>query len=481
MLHAKNTEDKPFYITTTLPYVNGKPHMGYAFEVVQADVLARLARLRGDEVVFNIGTDEHGQKILEKANEEKITPQVYCDTMSEYFRALKETLNISYTHFIRTTDIRHISAAQEFWRRCAKAGDIYKKEYQTKYCVGCELEKTDSDLDHGKCPEHPNMTVETRAEENYFFRFSKYQKALLTLYDEHTDFVVPKNRLTEIRNFVASGLEDFSISRLASKMSWGIPVPDDEAHVMYVWFDALTNYITTLGWPTDESAVQRFWPGVQIAGKDNLRQQSAMWQAMLLSAGLAPSKHILIHGHILVAGQKMSKSLGNVIAPDELIEKFGKDGTRYLLLSSGNLENDPDITLERMTEKYNADLANGLGNLVSRVMKLTEKLGNSQQQTTNNQQELSEVLEKLVEEYRFADALQYIWEKVSEANKYIDAMKPWELVQTDPVQFGVVMEKLLVDIMLIASYLTPFLPETARKIEQAVASGTVEPLFQRIK
>ena len=351
MLHAKNTEDKPFYITTTLPYVNGKPHMGYAFEVVQADVLARLARLRGDEVVFNIGTDEHGQKILEKANEEKITPQVYCDTMSEYFRALKETLNISYTHFIRTTDIRHISAAQEFWRRCAKAGDIYKKEYQTKYCVGCELEKTDSDLDHGKCPEHPNMTVETRAEENYFFRFSKYQKALLTLYDEHTDFVVPKNRLTEIRNFVASGLEDFSISRLASKMSWGIPVPDDEAHVMYVWFDALTNYITTLGWPTDESAVQRFWPGVQIAGKDNLRQQSAMWQAMLLSAGLAPSKHILIHGHILVAGQKMSKSLGNVIAPDELIEKFGKDGTRYLLLSSGNLENDPDITLERMTEK----------------------------------------------------------------------------------------------------------------------------------
>jgi len=246
----EKAEHKPFYITTTLPYVNGKPHVGYALEAVQADVLARQARLRGDEVVFNIGTDEHGQKILEKAQEAGMAPQAYCDEMAEYFRALKDTLDISYTHFVRTTDEQHQKTAQEFWRRSHAAGDIYKKQYQTKYCVGCELEKTDSDLDHGKCPDHPHMEIVVREEENYFFRFSKYQEALLTLYDERSDFVVPQNRLTEIRNFVAGGLQDFSISRLASKMAWGIPVPDDSEHVMYVWFDALTNYVSTLGWPS---------------------------------------------------------------------------------------------------------------------------------------------------------------------------------------------------------------------------------------
>lgn len=477
----KNIVNKPFYITTTLPYVNGKPHLGHILEFVQADVLARAARLRGNEVIFNIGTDEHGQKIFQKAAEEHITPQEYCDRMSAYFRAVRETLDIGYTNFIRTTDAHHVAAAQEFWRRCDAAGDIYKKQYKTKYCVGCELEKTDSDLDHGKCPDHPNMAIETVEEENYFFRFSKYQDALLSLYDSRTDFVVPANRLSEIRNFVAGGLQDFSISRLKSKMPWGIPVPGDEEHVMYVWFDALANYVTTLGWPEEEANFRKYWPGLQIAGKDNLRQQSAMWQAMLLSAGLPPSRQILIHGHIMVGGQKMSKSLGNVISPDELIETFGKDGTRYLLLSSGNLENDPDITMERLTEKYNADLANGLGNLVSRVMKLAEKLG--EQRTTNSEQrtEIPEELLNILREYRFADGMGYVTGLVREANRYIDEEKPWELVKTDQTRFDGVMRNLLASLSRIAISLDPFLPETSEKIVKALAEGKTEPLFQRIK
>jgi methionyl-tRNA synthetase len=476
----ERTKNKPFYITTTLPYVNGRPHLGYALEAVQADVLARVAQARGDEVVFNIGTDEHGQKIFQKAAEEGVTPIIYCDRMSEHFRAVKETLDVSYTHFIRTTNPHHIAAAQEFWRRCEAAGDIYKKQYKTKYCVGCELEKTDSDLDHGKCPDHPNMTIETVEEENYFFRFSKYQDALLKLYDERPDFVVPKNRLAEIRNFVVGGLQDFSISRLTSKMSWGIPVPGDEEHVMYVWFDALANYITTLGWPEDETNFKKFWPGLQIAGKDNLRQQSAMWQAMLLSAGLEPSRQILIHGHIMVGGQKMSKSLGNVISPDELVERFGKDGTRYLLLSSGNLENDPDITMERLTEKYNADLANGLGNLVSRVLKLSEKLDANLEVEPLSGVNFPEELAKILNEYRFADAMEYVMGLVREANKHIDDEKPWELVKTDQERFDGVMRVLLDRLAFIASALAPLLPETSAKITKALAEGKTEPLFRRV-
>lgn len=468
----------PFYITTTLPYVNGRPHLGHVLEFVQADVLARVVRSRGDEVIFNIGTDEHGQKIFQKSAEEEITPQTYCDRMSEHFRVLKDLLDISYTNFIRTTDAHHVAAAQEFWKRCEANGDIYKKQYQTKYCIGCEMEKTDSDLDHGKCPDHPSMEIEMVDEENYFFRFSKYQDALLKLYDEQPDFVVPKNRLVEIRNFVAGGLEDFSISRLTSKISWGIPVPGDEEHVMYVWFDALVNYISTLGFPDDEGSFTKYWPGLQIAGKDNLRQQSAMWQAMLLSAGLPPSKQILIHGHIMVAGQKMSKSLGNVISPDELIEKFGKDGARYLLLSSGNLEHDPDITMERLTEKYNADLANGLGNLVSRVLKLSEKMSDTV--SAVKPLKTPEELAKILDEYRFADATEYVMGLVREANKYIDEEKPWVLAKTDQERFEGVMRNLLESLSDISAALAPLLPETSTKILKALEEGKTEPLFQRI-
>lgn len=459
--------------------MNGLPHIGFALEVVQADVIARYQTLLGNEVVFNIGTDEHGVKIYEEAEKRSMTPQAFCDEMSEHFRSLKSLLDISYTDFIRTTDAHHIEAAQEFWRRCLANGDIYKKQYQMKYCVGCELEKTDSELVDGKCADHPNREIEIVEEENYFFRFSKFQDALLALYGKDAGFVVPEKRLNEIRAFVERGPQDFSISRLAKKMPWGIPVPDDAEHVMYVWFDALVNYISTLGWP-DEEKFSRFWPGVQIAGKDNLRQQSAMWQAMLLSAGVAPSAKILIHGHITNAGQKMSKSLGNVIAPSELVEKFGIDGARYILLSAAAFGEDIDITWERMSEKYNADLANGLGNLTSRLIKLSEKLDadNNQQLTANG--EYPEELRKLMDEYRMTESLEWIIGRTRALDKKIAEVKPWELVKTDMPVFEKEMTGFLTELSFIASALSPFLPQTSEKILKALQEGKTEPLFQRI-
>ncbi|MBI2097674.1 MAG: methionine--tRNA ligase, partial [Candidatus Vogelbacteria bacterium] len=266
------------YFTTTLPYVNADPHLGFALELVEADAAARLTRLAGREVFFNTGTDEHGLKIYRAAATAGLAPQAYADRAAAKFRTLLSALNIwPEVNFLRTTDPGHIAAAQEFWRRVTAAGDIYKKKYPLKYCVGCELEKTDSELAAGHCPLHPNQALEIIKEENYFFRFSKYQKRLLELYESRPEFVVPASRLNEAREFIRRGLADFSISRLASKQPWGISVPDDPSQTIYVWFDALVNYISAIGWPDDKQNFKKWWPVTQFAGKDNLRQQAAMW------------------------------------------------------------------------------------------------------------------------------------------------------------------------------------------------------------
>jgi methionyl-tRNA synthetase len=471
---------KRFYITTTLPYVNADPHVGFAREIVQADVLARFHRELGDEVFFNTGTDEHGLKIFRKAQELGIDVQKYCDEKAENFKKLKETLNLTFDNFIRTTDEHHVKAAQEFWNRCEKNGDIYKKQYKIKYCVGCELEKTDSELVDGKCPLHPNMEIEIIEEENYFFRFSAYQEKLLKLYEEKPDFVLPKKRMNEIRSFVEKGLEDFSISRLKEKMSWGVPVPDDEEHVMYVWFEAFVNYISAIGWPSDMKKFEKWWPAFQLCGKDNLRQQSAMWQAMLMSAKLKPSKQIFVNGFITAKGEKMSKSLGNVINPQDMVVKFGIDGTRYLLLSLGTFGEDTDLSWEMLTEKYNADLANGLGNLLSRVITLAQK-DNFQFSIFNFQSISNDLISNYINGVEFGHALDYIWKIIRDDNKYIDENKPWELVKTNQDKFQEVIEKLLKDLGIISGLISPFMPETSEKIKKALETKTVEPLFQRIK
>jgi len=465
---------KPYYITTTLPYVNAKPHIGFALEIVQADILARHKRNEGREVFFNTGTDEHGLKIYQKAQEEKMETQAYTDKYAATFDNLKKALNLSYDNFIRTTDESHKKAAQEFWRRCGKNGDIYKKNYKLKYCVGCELEKTDSELEKGRCSIHPNLEVEVIEEENYFFKFSKYQEKLLALYNDKPEFVIPQFRLNEVKRFIENGLEDFSISRLKEKMPWGVSVPGDETQVMYVWFDALINYISALGWPDEDGLFKTFWPGVQVAGKDNVRQQSAMWQAMLMSAGLAPSKQIFIHGFITSGGQKMSKSLGNVIDPFEIVEKYGTDAVRYFLARHIHPFEDSDVTTERFKEAYNADLANGIGNFIARITTLGEKAGTIPEQKVELgiqkivKEIKSEVFGKLCE-YKFNEALESIQRLISYGDRYINDHKVWAIKDENAKKTKIYQVATLA--RESAQLFEVFIPETAEKIRRCFEKG----------
>lgn len=475
---------KEFYITTTLPYVNAAPHIGFASEIVLADVRARFERLLGKEVIFNTGTDEHGLKIWQKAQEEGKEIQQYVDTYAAKFDELREMLDLSYTNFVRTTDEHHKKAAQELWKIVDANGYIYKKQYKIKYCVGCELEKTDSELVDGFCPLHPGKELEIIEEENYFFKFSAFGDKLLELYKNNPEFVVPNKRFNEIKSFVERGLEDFSISRLKSKMPWGVPVPNDDDQVMYVWFDALTNYISTLGWPDNQENFEKFWGtieapnAIQIAGKDNLRQQSAMWQAMLLAANLPTSKQVFINGFVGVDGQKMSKSIGNVISPAEMVERFGIDGTRYLLLTKGTFGEDNDISWEKMTAKYNADLANGLGNLVSRVVKLGE---NFEFDFNKIEYKIDSNIIHRFEMMNLDKELDSTMEQVRDMNKLIEDTKPWELVKNDESKFKEVMKKLFTELFVVSERLMPFLPETAEKIKKALETKERVILFERIK
>lgn len=475
--------NKKFYITTTAPYVNSNPHIGFALEIVQADVIARYHQLIGDKVLFGFGTDEHGLKIYRRAMEESKTPQQYCDEAVKDWLKIKSKLHLSYTNFIRTTDPQHIKAAQELWRRCDENGDIYKKNYRIKYCVGCELEKTDSELIDGKCPIHPNLKIELIDEENYFFRFSKYQKPLLDFYKKHPRFVVPKHRFNEIRQFVESGLQDFSVSRLKEKMPWGVDVPNDPDHVMYVWFDALTFYISNLGWPNETDEFKEYWPGVQVAGKDNLRQQTAIWQAMLISAGLPNSKQVFIHGFINSAGQKMSKSLGNVIDPFEVVQKYGVDATRYYLLSEIPAYDDGDFTFERFEEVYNADLANGLGNVVSRIAKLCEISNFKFKKTEIPIHMYSNEFEEMLNNFQIDIALSNLWQNdLSIIDKHIDQNQPWS-IKNNSRKLNVLQKE--IDLLrIIAWKIRPFLPETSEKILKQFSGPIIKsqpPLFPRIK
>ncbi len=483
---------KSYYLTTTLPYVNSKPHIGFALEIIQADAIARYHKALGEEIFFNTGTDEHGKKIYEKAIEEGKDPQAYTDEYAAKFGALKSSLNLSYNHFIRTTNPHHKQAAQELWKRCEQNGYIEKGTYEAKYCVGCELEKTDSDLVEGKCLLHPNKEIELITEENYFFKFSdpQIQKALLAHMDKYSDFVVPAHRQKEIRNFVEGGLQDFSISRLKEKMSWGVEVPGDPDHVMYVWFDALTNYISTIGWPSSAEAsegrpseFEKFWGtkeqplAVQVAGKDNLRQQSSMWQAMLFAGGLPFTRQIVIHGFITSGGQKMSKSLGNVIDPLEYSEKYGVDALRYYLLAKVSPFEDSDFTKEKFEEVYKSDLQNGLGNLVARVAAMAEK---SDLRFKIQDLRMSTEVTDALGEYKFDTAMASIWDKIKKSDQFVSEKRVWELKDSEQEE---ALTKLVGEIRQIAVDLAPFMPETAEKIRKQFGGEKIvkgESLFPRL-
>jgi len=486
-----DSNSKKFYITTTLPYVNAKAHVGHALEFTRADIIARYKKLQGFDVFFNTGADEHGIKIYKKALEEGRDPQSYVDEYAGKLKNVLKMLGVSEdVNFIRTTDPHHMKSAQEFWKVCEKNGFIYKKNYKIKYCIGCELEKSDSELVNCRCPDHPNLELELIDEENYFFKFSAFEDKLLKFYEENKNFVIPELRFNEIKSFVKRGLSDFSISRLKSKMPWGIEVPGDDSQVMYVWFDALVNYISVIGWPDD---LKKFnaWHNkengmVQYCGKDNLRQQSAMWQAMLMAAGLPNSKTIIINGFITGAGGiKMSKVLGNVVDPIEIIEEYGTDALRYYLAREVSPFEDSPFTKEMFKDAYNANLANGLGNLVSRIMTLSEKYIEKRVAELVvedvERKDINSFITHELDNYNIQLACEMIWNGISKLDKRISSEEPFKVVKSDIAKAKGMLIEYLHGLATIACELKPILPQTAEKILKLIKENKKPetPLFVR--
>ncbi len=485
-------DKKSFYVTTAIAYANAKPHIGFGLELLYADVVARYQRGRGREVRFLTGTDEHGQKIVQKAIEAGKEPKAFVDEMSQHFRDLAKKLAISNTDFIRTTEARHFPAAQEMWRRVNKAGYIYKKKYGGLYCVGCEAFKTEKELVDGLCMDHRTKPSYIE-EENYFFKLSAFKGKLQDLYAARPDFVVPEHKFNEVKQLVDELDESFdvSISRSRKQLTWGIPVPDDEEQVMYVWFDALVNYLTGAGFPDDADAMETFWPcDVHVIGKEINRFHTMLWPAMLMAAGVELPKQVAVHGWINVDGQKMSKSLGNVIDPEDLISTYGVDATRYLLLAQAPFMNDGDWNHERSRQKYTADLANDLGNLVHRVTSMTMKYCKGKKPAADASTYMpAEVpvdqYREHMEHYRFDQALHLVFAGVQGLNQSIDANKPWTLAKEGKQKdleglLGLWLER----IRDLAELLRPFMPETAERIVERVGGDMVtvgEPLFPRLE
>ncbi|PIU78185.1 MAG: methionine--tRNA ligase [Candidatus Moranbacteria bacterium CG_4_10_14_3_um_filter_44_15] len=465
---------KNFYITTPIYYVNDKPHIGHAYTTIAADVLARFHKLQGEEVFLLTGTDEHGLKIQHKAEETGKEPQKFVDEISAEFRKLWDKLDIKYNNFIRTTDEKHKKAVQKVLQTLFNKGAIYKGEYEGLYCVACEQFRHENELVDGRCPDH-DIVVEKIKEECYLLKMADIQDELVKRIENRELRIEPERYKREVLSFLKNEkLKDISISR--KNVKWGIPLPFDKEHTTYVWVDAFLNYLTGLDWDGDANKLPAQWPAsVQLLGKDILRVHATIWPAILIHLGIPLPKMLYVHGHILSGGRKMGKTLGNVISIDEMLSKFGVDGTRYLLMSAGTFGEDVDVTMERMVEKYNADLANGLGNLVSRVVKLMGDPGNW------GDRGQIKVIGKLIEEMKMSEALSEIWKVVREDDKFIEENKPWELAKKDEKKFQEVMKKLVSDLRLIADLLVPFMPNTSEKIKKVLETKKTEVLFPRVK
>lgn len=476
---------KSFFLTTTLPYVNAPLHMGHALEFVRADTIARYKKLVGYDVYFNTGTDEHGLKIFEKAKENNLFPQEFVDKGFETFKEqLKMFGVIDDIHFIRTTDKNHEQAAQEFWKRVSDNGYIYKKTYEAKYCVGCESEKTDSEIINGECESHPGTPLKIINEENYFFKYSEFGDRLLKFYEEHPNFVVPEFRLNEIKNFVKSGLQDFSISRLKEKMPWGIEVPGDKNQVMYVWFDALVNYISTLGWPNVDGNFEKYWVNgtpTQYCGKDNTRFQSAMWQAMLMAADVPNSHQIIVNGFITAdGGIRMSKSLGNGVDPSVIVKEYGSDALRYFLLREISSFEDSPFTIERFKDAYNSGLANGLGNLTSRILTMSSSYMVKLSDEELDIKYFSEPKEDF-ENFDINKFINWIWECLGALDKYIQTNEPFKKIKINKEEAEKDVHYLLLHLYKASLAIEPMLPETSQKIQELIKQNKKpdQPLFLR--
>lgn len=480
----KTTKKTKFYITTAIAYVNSSPHIGHALEFIQADVLARYYRLSGVPTFFLTGTDEHGIKNYSSALKAELKPKEFVDRNTKLFQKLDGVLNISYDRFIRTTDKEiHWPGVEKFWKKLVEAGDIYKGKYEGWYCVGHEAFLTETDLVDGKCPDHdaPLQKVE---EENYLFRYSKYVPQVIKLIESNELQVVPSFRRNEILNLLRSNPGDVSFSRQKDKLPWGVPVPGDPNHVIYVWGDALVNYITGVGYGRDEKEFAKWWPAdIHVIGKDILRFHAGIWPAMLLSAGVELPKVVFVHGFVQTGGRKIGKSLGNAVDPFGVVKLYGADTLRYFLLRESPPTADSEFTVAKFESRYNADLASGLGNLISRVATLAEK-ARLEVAPPSGRPKLSNAYRIAVEDYRFNDALAGVWQRIATADKVVSETKPWELVGTNPEQAKEVLADLVSQIRTIGHELSPFLPETADKIQEIFAGPKVKatpPLFPRLE
>jgi methionyl-tRNA synthetase len=472
-----------FYITTAIPYVNADPHIGFALELVQTDVVARYHRQQGDEVFFLTGADENSLKNVQAAEIVGVSTKEFVDKNTQKFIDLTKILNISNDDFIKTSAKFHHRAAQKLWSSCKK-GDIYKRHYKGYYCVGCEAFVTEKDLVDGKCPEH-NTEPELIEEENYFFRLTNYQNKLWKLIKSDKYKVVPKTRKNEVLSFIEMGLEDFSISRSRQRAkNWGVPVPGDPCQVMYVWFDALSNYITGIGYGDDEKKFKKLWPAdVHVIGKGIIRFHAIYWPAMLLSAGLPVPKELFVHGYINIAGEKMSKSIGNVIDPFKLVKEFGVEPVRYYLLRYIHPVQDSDFDIDKFKESYTADLANGLGNLVSRVTGLIAQ--NNIKVKLEKVKKTDKKLDRFITEFQFDQALKYIWEKIAELDVYVSKKEPWALAKQGKTEkLQIILSKAASGILEVVYLLEPFLPDTSVKIQEIITAKKIEkaaPLFPRLE
>ncbi len=480
---------KKFYITSSIAYTNALPHIGFVLELVQTDVLARHHRLLGKDVFFLTGTDEHGQKVVKAAKKSKETPKEFCDKISARFRALKQILNLSNDDFIRTTDQkRHWPAVQKVWLKLKENSDIYKKKYKGFYCSGCEAFITKKDLVKGKCAIHQKKP-EMIEEKNFFFRLSKYSKKIEKIIKNEIIKIIPESRKNEMLNFARKGLEDISFSRPRKDLKWGIPVPGDANQTIYVWADALTNYISALSYSKNSSQFKKNWPAnIHCIGKDIQKFHCLIWPGILLSLDLKLPKIIFIHGFITSAGQKMSKSLGNVIDPFELVKKYGTDAVRYFLLREIPPTEDGDFTYQKFEERYNSDLAKGLGNLVARVIILVKKSKIRNPKSKINSKlkiqidKTEKTYKKALDEFKFNEALIAVWELISFCDRYIEKERPWELLKLKikNEKLKIVIGNLLFALENIAKLLQPFLPETSEKMLKQIKAKKGRPLFPRI-
>lgn len=462
-----------FYVTTSIPYVNSEPHIGFAMELVQADVLARYARQQGLTTLFVTGTDEHGGKIAEKAAEAGITPKEFVDKISASFQAILPLLSISNDRFIRTTDKTHEHAAQLIWKNLSQY--IYKGNYSGWYCTGDEAFFSEKIVkeNNGICPAH-NRPYEKIKEENYFFKLSAFSPRIKQAIESGDFAILPETRQHEILAVINDGLDDISISRPKDKIDWGIPVPGDDSQVMYVWFEALMNYVTALGYP-DAAEFKNFWPAnVQIIGKDILRFHAAIWPAMLLGLELPLPKALYVHGFVTVDDQKMSKTLGNVVAPKDIIDKYGADAFRYFFLRHIPSYGDGDFSWERLEAAYNNELADQLGNAVSRtaamVLRYQQGLIGIVPEAAHDMGPYQTALGQC----RFDKALDEAWEQVKGLNQYIEESKPWEIVKTgDQDHLREILANMVGALLEIAGLLKPFMPATAERIDEIFGDGVV--------